>query len=55
MKILLVDDDADMLAVTSFALRQAGMLVVEAGSYDTALAVFHEEQPDCGVNRNCPS
>jgi DNA-binding response OmpR family regulator len=49
MKILLVDDDSDMLAVTSFALRRAGMLVVEAGSYDTALAVFHEEQPDLAI------
>jgi DNA-binding response OmpR family regulator len=49
MKILLVDDDPDMLAVTSFALRQAGMLVVEAVSYSTALAVFRQEQPDLAI------
>jgi len=49
VKILLVDDDPDMRAVTSFALRQAGMLVVEAGSYDTALAVFYAEQPDLAI------
>ena len=49
MKILLVDDDPDMLAVTSFALRQAGMLVVPAVSYDTALAVFRAEQPDLAI------
>ena len=49
MKILLVDDDPDMLAVTSFALRQAGMLVVPAISYDTALAVFHQEHPDLAI------
>ena len=30
MKILLVDDDPDLLSVTSFALQQAGMLVVQA-------------------------
>ncbi|HLQ12127.1 MAG TPA: response regulator transcription factor [Steroidobacteraceae bacterium] len=49
MKILLVDDDPDMLAVTSFALRQAGMLVVEATTYDSALAVFRAEQPDLAI------
>jgi DNA-binding response OmpR family regulator len=49
VKILLVDDDPDMLAVTSFALRQAGMLVVPAVSYETALSVFHEEHPDLAI------
>ena len=49
MKILLVDDDPDMLAVTSFALRQAGMLVVEASSFDRALSVFRAEQPDLAI------
>jgi DNA-binding response OmpR family regulator len=46
MKLLVVDDDSDMLAVISFALRQAGFPVVEANSYGTALGVFHSEQPD---------
>ena len=31
MKILLVDDDPDLLSVTGFALQQAGFLVVKAG------------------------
>ncbi len=49
MKILLVDDDPDMLAVTGFALQQAGMLVVKASSFSTALAVFQAEQPDLAI------
>jgi DNA-binding response OmpR family regulator len=46
MKLLVVDDDSDMLAVISFSLRQAGFPVVEANSYGTALGVFHIEKPD---------
>lgn len=49
MKILVVDDDPDMLAVTSFALRQAGMLVVQANSFGTALKVFRTERPDLAI------
>ena len=49
MKILLVDDDPDLLSVTSFALQQAGMLVVTANSYGSALAVFRSEQPDLAI------
>lgn len=49
MKILVVDDDPDMLAVTSFALQQAGYLVVKAHSYGTALGTFRAERPDCAV------
>ena len=45
MKLLVVDDDADLLAVVSFALRQAGLPVVQANSYGTALAEFRAEQP----------
>ena len=45
MKLLVVDDDADMLAVVSFALRQAGLAVVQAGSYGSGLAEFRREQP----------
>jgi DNA-binding response OmpR family regulator len=45
MKLLVVDDDADLLAVVSFALRQAGYAVVEANSYGTALAEYRREQP----------
>ena len=49
MKILVVDDDADLLAVTRFALQQAGMLVVQAGSFDSALEVFRAERPDLAI------
>ena len=49
MKILLVDDDPDMLAVTAFALQQAGMLVVKAASFSAALEVFRAEQPDLAI------
>lgn len=49
MKILLVDDDPDLLAVTSFALQQAGMLVVQANSFGTALKVFRDERPDLAI------
>jgi DNA-binding response OmpR family regulator len=46
MKLLLVDDDADLLAVTAFALQQAGFLVVKASTCPAALNAFREEQPD---------
>jgi DNA-binding response OmpR family regulator len=49
MKILVVDDDADMLAVTGFALQQAGYLVVKATSFGTALATFRAEMPDLAI------
>lgn len=49
MKLLVVDDDVDMLAVTSFALQQAGFLVVKAHSYGTALGTFREEKPELAV------
>jgi DNA-binding response OmpR family regulator len=46
MKLLLVDDDADLQAVTGFALQQAGFLVVTAGSVPAAVAAFAKERPD---------
>lgn len=46
MKLLLVDDDADLRAVTRFALQQAGFLVVGAGTVAEAVAAFGREQPD---------
>ena len=49
MKLLIVDDDADMLAVVGFALRQAGFPVVSANSYGTALSVFRTERPDLAI------
>jgi DNA-binding response OmpR family regulator len=49
MKILLVDDDPDLLAVTGFALQQAGFLVVKAEDGFAALDAFQREQPDLAV------
>ena len=49
MKILIVDDDPDLLAVTGFALQQAGFLVVKASDGVAALDAFHREQPDLAV------
>ena len=49
MKILLVDDDEDMLAVTGFALANAGFVVVKANSYGSALGTFRAEQPDLAL------
>jgi len=49
MKVLLVDDDPDLLAVTAFALQQAGFLVVKAGDGVAALETFERESPDLAV------
>jgi DNA-binding response OmpR family regulator len=49
VKILLVDDDPDLLAVTSFALQQAGFLVVKAEDGVAALEAFEREQPHHAV------
>jgi DNA-binding response OmpR family regulator len=49
VKILLVDDDPDLLAVTGFALQQAGFLVVTAADGLAALEVFRREKPDLAV------
>jgi DNA-binding response OmpR family regulator len=45
VKILVVDDDADLRAVLAFALRNAGLLVVEAADSAAALAAFADERP----------
>jgi DNA-binding response OmpR family regulator len=49
MKILVVDDDPDMLAVTAFALQQSGFLVVKANTFGSARATFRDEQPDLAI------
>jgi DNA-binding response OmpR family regulator len=49
MKILLVDDDLDLLGITAFALQQAGFVVVTATSGLSALEAFEIEQPDLAV------
>lgn len=46
MKVLVVDDDAELLELISFALRQAGYLAIGAQDGRAALATFDREQPD---------
>lgn len=46
MKLLIVDDDLDLRELISFALRQAGYLVVKAADGLEALQVWEQEQPD---------
>jgi DNA-binding response OmpR family regulator len=46
MKILVVDDDLELLGLIGFALRQAGYLVIPAADGNAALAAFEREQPD---------
>ena len=49
MKILIVDDDRDLLALVGFALRQAGYVVVEAGDVTSALRAYFDESPELAV------
>lgn len=46
MKILVVDDDLELLNLISFALRQAGFLVVPAADGAEAIRMWEHEQPD---------
>jgi DNA-binding response OmpR family regulator len=46
MKILVVDDDLELLGLITYALRQAGYWPVDAADGVTALAVFEREEPD---------
>jgi DNA-binding response OmpR family regulator len=49
MKVLVVDDDPELLPLVAFALRQGGFLTVEAASGERALALVAEERPDLVV------
>jgi DNA-binding response OmpR family regulator len=49
MKILVVDDDPDLLSLVGFALSQAGFVVVKAADVPTALRVFAAETPDLAI------
>jgi DNA-binding response OmpR family regulator len=49
MKILVVDDDLELLNLIAFALRQSGYLVVEASDGPGALAVFERESPQLAI------
>jgi DNA-binding response OmpR family regulator len=49
MKVLVVDDDPELLPLVAFALRQGGYFVVEAASGEVGLAAFAAEQPNLVV------
>jgi DNA-binding response OmpR family regulator len=46
MKILIADDDRDLLSLIAFALTQAGYLVVRANDGLAAISAFQAESPD---------
>jgi len=46
MKVLVVDDDPELLPLVAFALRQAGLLALEARRGDEALEQVRRERPD---------
>jgi DNA-binding response OmpR family regulator len=49
VKILVVDDDADLLSLVAFALAQAGFVVVKAADVGAALSAFAAESPDLAI------
>ncbi len=49
MKILVVDDDPDLLSLVGFALTQSGFVVVKAADVPSALQVFAAESPDLAI------
>src|SRR5665213_823271 len=46
MKVLIADDDRDLLDLIAFTLSQAGFLAVKAVDGTAALALFASEEPD---------
>jgi DNA-binding response OmpR family regulator len=56
VKILIADDDRDLLALIAFTLTQAGYLVVKASDGQVAVSAFESELPDLVVlDINMPS
>jgi DNA-binding response OmpR family regulator len=49
MKVLIADDDKDLLALIGFTLAQAGYLAVKASDGPGALKAFENEAPDLVV------
>jgi DNA-binding response OmpR family regulator len=49
MKILIADDDRDLLGLIAFTLTQAGYLVVKASDGPSAIHGFKGESPDLAV------
>src|SRR3989441_183237 len=49
VKILVVDDDLELLRLIAFALRQSGYLVVEAQDGPSGVEAFGSERPDLAI------
>jgi DNA-binding response OmpR family regulator len=49
VKVLIADDDRDLLGLIAFTLTQASYLVVKAGDGPSAIRSFDEESPDIAV------
>jgi DNA-binding response OmpR family regulator len=49
MKILIVDDDPDLLSLVGFALSQSGFAVVKGVDVPSALKAFAAEAPDLAI------
>jgi DNA-binding response OmpR family regulator len=49
MKVLIADDDRDLLGLIAFTLTQSSYLVVKAGDGPAAIRAFEEESPDIAV------
>jgi DNA-binding response OmpR family regulator len=49
MKLLLIDDDGDLVALLTLALQRAGFVVVSAQDAPTAMALVNAERPDLVV------
>jgi DNA-binding response OmpR family regulator len=49
MKILVVDDDPDLLSLVGFALSQSGFVALKAADVPTALRVFAAEAADLAI------
>lgn len=49
MKLLVADDDRDLLELVAFALTQSGYIVIKAADGRQALQSFDREQPDLAI------
>jgi DNA-binding response OmpR family regulator len=49
MKILVADDETELLGLLKFTLTQTGFEVLTAADGPTALATFRKELPDCAL------
>ena len=46
MKVLIADDDYDLLGLIAFTLEQAGFFVIKASDGKAAIQIFKEQAPD---------